>query len=105
VNSAADWNITPAEYLRRIGVEHRNRGKWLSVKLCPFCKGGDHGDKFTFAVHATEGNFSCLRASCGASGNFWKLIELTGGDPRDHRGERKPQQIPKKKKKHFVYGR
>lgn len=90
--------MTPQEFLQDTGWKFVRRGAWLVVKVCPFCSGGHSGDTMTFVVHERDGNFSCLRSKCGASGTFWKLIASTGKNPRDYI-EAKP------KKKRFMYGR
>lgn len=101
MNSDVNFTIRPIELLGRAGWPFKKRGKWIDLIRCPVCDGGNNGDKHTFGVHEEIGNFICLRSSCGVSGNFWKLIEMAGMDPRDHIGgyERK------KKKRGFVYGK
>lgn len=95
------FKITPAEFLSEIGWQFKRRGAWLTLRICPFCDGGDGGrDLFTFAVHATEGNYFCHRAKCGARGTFWGLIESQGRQASDYFGER--EQTTSKR---FVYGR
>lgn len=96
-----EFNIKPAEFLQEIGWQFKARGEWLSLKLCPFCSGGNSCDVFTFAVHATDGNFFCHRSKCSISGNFWKLIELNQRNPRAYIGEK----TFKKRKKKFIYGK
>jgi hypothetical protein len=82
-----EWNVTPAGFLGQIGLKFKAKKEFLALEFCPFCKGGDHNDKGTCIVHATDGNYTCCRASCGERGSFWKLIESQGLDPRDFRGE------------------
>lgn len=98
------FSLSPAEFLRQIGWQFKPRGKWLSLKICPFCDGGRSGDQNTFIVHAADGNFSCSRSKCGTSGNFWKLIESQGMNPRDFLADgAKPKKSKQRKK--FVYGK
>lgn len=92
--------MTPSNFLADIGWSYQKRGKFLSMKYCPFCDGGQHGDSFTFIVHASDGNYSCQRSKCGASGSFWSLIESQGREPREY-----IQRKSSEKKKRFVYGR
>jgi hypothetical protein len=94
-----EFSITPAELLREVGWEYSKKGKWLLMKHCPFCGGGDHADKFTFIVHEQDGNFTCSRSKCGNSGSFWKLLELHGQDPRNFLDKSKKQT----KKKKWMY--
>ena len=96
---ARSWNISPKEFLANVGQRTGAKGSWLVLDACPFCGGGDHGDRRTFIVHAADGNYACSRAKCGARGTFWGLIEHFGHDPKDHFGERKA------KAKGYIYGR
>lgn len=92
------WNIRPAEFMRVLGWTPKTRGQWLTIKRCPFCGGGSHQDPYTFAVHSTDGNFFCLRSTCGERGNFWKLIESAGRDPREYWVKEKTQTTTKTKR-------
>lgn len=56
-----------------IGGETRERGNELEWKRCPYCDGGDHGDKWTFSVNKETGQFICMRSSCGMKGAFVQL--------------------------------
>lgn len=64
--------------------------------LCPFCHGGDHGDRKSFALSIDYGVFVCKRGSCGKRGRFESLCELfneecgdlfshAGSSPAEHR--------------------
>lgn len=99
-----NWNVTPEQFLNEVGAKFKRRDRWLSLQICPFCHGGDHGDKFSFSVHVVDGNYFCHRTKCAAGGSFWNLIEFYGKNPRDYRGEQ-IFQPKKKKKKNFIYGR
>lgn len=72
-------------YLREKGLTFRRRGQKAECKICPFCSGGEHGDKYSFVVYLdqTGGNFKCMRGSCAASGSFWQLAEHFGDDPKE----------------------
>lgn len=61
-----------------IGAETTVRGDELLFKVCPRCKGGQHGDKDTFAVNLRTGLFCCLRSSCGYRGRFPELARDVG---------------------------
>lgn len=102
-----EYRITPAEFLREVGAAFTTGGKWLTFKICPFCDGGQSRDVMTFIVHVSDGNFSCSRSKCGASGSFWKLIEFFGRNPRDYRAGSKTGKERSKKcgKKNFIYGK
>lgn len=97
-----EWDITPSQFLDRIGVKYRVGRTWLALIVCPFCEGGDHRDRQTCIVHVTDGNYTCKRSSCGVRGSFWKFIETQGFDPRDFRGEG-PSKVFKTKKKRERY--
>lgn len=72
-------------YLREKNLLFRRRGQKAECRLCPFCSGGEHGDKYTFVVYLdqTGGNFKCMRGSCAQSGSFWQLAEHFGDDPKE----------------------
>ena len=38
---------------------YRVRGDELIPDLCPFCQGGEHGDRYTFALNLTDGVYVC----------------------------------------------
>lgn len=63
-----------------IGTDTREHGKELEWKYCPYCNGGDHGDKWTFSVSKETGQFICQRASCDAKGAFVQLARDFGLD-------------------------
>lgn len=43
------------------------------VRTCPFCKGGESGDLYTFSVNLETGVYHCFRGSCNAHGDFQQL--------------------------------
>ena len=57
---------------------YREHNRQLIARLCPFCKGGAHGDENTFAVGLYNGAYNCMRGSCGVSGSFRELCEFFG---------------------------
>lgn len=102
-----EFNITPENFLRDLGLSFGKSGKFLTFRYCPFCSGGTSRDQLTFIVHALDGNYSCSRSKCGMRGSFWKLIEFYGRDPRDFRVDSPAPktQAKKARKKGFIYGR
>ena len=48
-------------------------GKEMRFRYCPYCHGGAHKDKGTFAINLETGAFNCQRSSCGAKGNMVTL--------------------------------
>lgn len=55
------------------GFEVKEKGGEMQFKYCPYCNGGDHKDKYTFAVNLETGRFNCLRSSCGEKGHFVRM--------------------------------
>lgn len=56
-------------------------GECLQVKLCPFCGGGDHHDRWTFALKLDDGASVCKRGNCGWKGSFLELQRAMGDQP------------------------
>lgn len=65
---------------------YRVRGDELIPDLCPFCQGGEHSDRYTFALNLTDGVYVCKRGQCGARGRFEDLAA--------HFGERRRSSAP-----------
>ena len=86
--------ITPEEFARRHFGEYRIKGNEIQPRLCPFCRGGKKGDKYTFAMNAKTGVFNCKRGKCGVTGTFYKLL-LEFGEVNEMPYEYRPQ--PKKR--------
>lgn len=53
--------------------ETRQKGNELEFKYCPYCRGGNHRDEWTFSINLENGAFKCLRASCEKQGHFVEL--------------------------------
>ena len=62
------------EFARQHGPYKRN-GNQLVFTRCPYCEGGRHKDKFTFAIDLKTGQFNCKRGSCNAKGNIITLAK------------------------------
>ena len=76
---------------------YRIRGDELIPDICPFCHGGESGDRYTFAINLTEGVYVCKRGSCGARGRFEELAERFGertGIVRSAAREKKQYVLP-----------
>ena len=41
----------------------KEKGQEIHALYCPFCHGGQHRDKYTFAINRTTGAYNCLRDS------------------------------------------
>jgi len=89
--SEINWSIKPEDFLREMGWQFKRGSKWLGVRICPFCGGGNSSEKFSLNVHITDGNYFCHRNTCSEKGSFWKLIESQGRNPREYLGERRRQ--------------
>ena len=57
---------------------YRVRGDELIPNLCPFCQGGEHADRYTFALNLTDGVYVCKRGQCGSRGRFEELATHFG---------------------------
>lgn len=54
------------------------KGDEIIPLYCPFCHGGDHRDKETFALNYQNHTYNCLRGSCGRQGHFSQLCKAFG---------------------------
>ena len=59
-------------FARWYGARTRQIGDELRFAECPYCKGRGH-DKDTFSINLNTGQFKCLRAGCGVTGNMLTL--------------------------------
>ena len=64
--------------------DFRIRNGQVEAEYCPFCHGGQSGDKRTFAVGLYNGAYVCLRGSCGKKGSFRDLCEFFGEKPLEN---------------------
>lgn len=62
------------EFARFVGERTKKQGDELHYLFCPYCRGG-RKDKHTFSINLKTGQFKCLRASCGVSGNMVTLAK------------------------------
>ena len=53
----------------------KKAGSQLVFTICPYCGGGNHKDKHTFAIDLKTGQFNCRRGSCSAKGNMITLAK------------------------------
>ena len=70
--------MIPIEFARKHFPHHKVKGEEIVPALCPFCKGGNKGDKNTFALNIDTGAYNCKRGSCGAAGSFSQLMKEFG---------------------------
>ncbi len=57
---------------------YKTKGSEIIPHKCPYCHGGKHGDKETFALNIDKKTFNCKRGSCGKDGNFYQLCQDFG---------------------------
>lgn len=69
-------NVT--DFVQKYLGEHKVIRNEVTVKICPFCKGGSHNDKWTFSINIDKGVYKCLRGKCGAQGSFSHLCKEYG---------------------------
>lgn len=74
-------DLNPEGYINHRGWQYKSNGGWLQLDCCPFCNGGESGDRGTFAINGEDGNYKCQRASCGVAGSFRGLQFSFGDDP------------------------
>lgn len=62
------------DFARHVGIETKQAGNELHFKICPYCRPkATKGNTRTFSINLETGQFKCLRASCGVSGNMLQL--------------------------------
>lgn len=66
------------EYASRYLGTYKVNGDEIVPTVCPFCGGGEHRDKNTFALNHRNHTFNCKRGSCGVSGHFSELLKEKG---------------------------
>nr|DAJ41537.1 MAG TPA: DNA directed DNA polymerase [Caudoviricetes sp.] len=74
-----EFKSEDAEALARfLGAQTRENGEEMQFLYCPYCHGGEHKDKYTFALNRQNGKFNCMRASCQKQGQFVTLAREMG---------------------------
>lgn len=69
------------EFARKHLGQFRVEGDEIIPELCPYCNGGSHHDKKTFALNMVNHTFNCKRGSCGKQGHFSQLLKDFGEEP------------------------
>lgn len=67
--------LKPKELADKHLGEYKQKNGNILAKYCPFCKGGQHNDKWTFGVNIENGAYNCFRGKCGEQGSFKELLE------------------------------
>ena len=79
----------------------KQNGDEVVALYCPFCHGGQHRDKYSFAINKETGAYNCKRGSCNETGNVYSLAKHFGVEVERDRSDyfreyRKPKKIYKK---------
>ncbi|MEA1973545.1 MAG: bifunctional DNA primase/helicase [Candidatus Cloacimonadota bacterium] len=61
--------------INQLSGKKKTKGDTISFQYCPFCNGGEHNDKYTFAINSQTGAYNCLRGSCRQHGHIIKLAK------------------------------
>ena len=62
------------DFARQQGIEVKKNGEELHFKTCPYCRPrATKGNTRTFSINLRTGQFKCLRASCGVTGNMIQI--------------------------------
>ena len=79
--------MTVREFADKYLAPYKLKGDEVIPERCPFCHGGEHGDKYTFALNAETGAYNCKRGTCGVQGAFPDLLQNFGLDPSSRQGK------------------
>ncbi len=66
------------EFAKKYFGRYKQSGNEILPEHCPYCGGGQKGDKYTFALNVDKQTFNCKRATCAHTGTFWKLCNDFG---------------------------
>lgn len=66
------------EFAERYLYPYKLKGDEILPMYCPECGGGNHRDKYTFALNTSKHTYNCMRGSCGAKGTFSELAKEKG---------------------------
>ncbi len=76
-------------------------GNEIRLQYCLFCGGGEHKDKWSFAINQNNGAWNCQRGKCGKSGNVYDLAKHFGIDYSGYLKKYHNNQIRKTEKKYI----
>jgi len=93
--------MTPLEFAQQFLYPYSVKGNEIVPHLCPYCHGGSHKDKNTFALNIEKQTYNCKRGSCGAQGHFSQLckdfgVQVNNFTLSNKRAYSKPKQKPQK---------
>ena len=85
--------MEPLDFADRYLKPYKLKGDEIIPQLCPFCKGGEHHDKETFALNARKLTYNCVRGKCSETGTFRQLCvefgeEVNRVDVRSYKARR-----------------
>lgn len=64
------------DFVNHVRAEAKLKGDELTFKRCPYCNPKEKRENLgTFSINIRTGQFKCLRASCGVSGNMLTLAK------------------------------
>jgi len=66
------------DFSKRYLEPYSVKGNEIIPKYCPYCHGGQHSDKDTFALNTEKLTFNCRRGSCDKTGTFRQLCKDFG---------------------------
>ena len=73
-----DISKTVHSLAQRYFGDYKVRGDEVVAEYCPFCKGGQNGDRNTFAINMNNGAYNCRRGSCNATGGINDILNFFG---------------------------
>jgi twinkle protein len=81
---AGEYDITPLEAVKAVcGSNYKIKNGQIHARECPYCHGQGQGNEYSFAMATShDGQFKCLRGSCGATGNLITFCKNFGIDMR-----------------------
>jgi len=66
------------EFARSFLVPYKTEGDEIIPRYCPFCGGGEHRDRDTFALNYRNHTYNCKRGKCQERGHFSQLCKRFG---------------------------
>jgi twinkle protein len=87
--------MNPIEFSERYLYPYKTNGQEISAMYCPVCHGGEHRDRYTFALNVEKMTFNCKRGSCGIKGTFNQLLKEYGEE--SFNAEYRIYSLPRKK--------
>lgn len=83
--------MTAIEFAKKHLPQYKTLGDEIIAMYCPFCNGGTHKDKYTFAINSEKGIYNCKRGKCGVTGTLFRLLKEFGEIEHELQQYKKPQ--------------